>query len=35
MAPSHALATREGAAKRWDGVGVGRAIEQRKQDPGC
>ena len=31
MAPSHALATREGAAKRWTGVGVGRAIEQRNQ----
>jgi hypothetical protein len=31
MAPSHALATREGAAKRWTGVGVGWAIEQRNQ----
>ena len=29
--PDHALATREGAAKRWTGVGVGWAMEQRNQ----
>jgi hypothetical protein len=29
--PDHALATRKGAAKRWVGVGVGWAIEQRNQ----
>jgi len=28
--PDHALATREGAAKRWTGVHAGRAIEPRK-----
>ena len=28
--PDHALATREGAAKRWVGVHAGRAIELRK-----
>jgi hypothetical protein len=27
--PDHALATREGAAKRWFGVRAGRAIEPR------
>ena len=29
--PDHALAFRGGAAKRWTGVGVGGAIEQRNQ----
>jgi hypothetical protein len=30
--PDHALATREGAAKRWIGVHAGRASEPRKGD---
>jgi hypothetical protein len=29
--PDHALVFRKGAAKRWVGVGVGWAIEQRNQ----
>ena len=34
--PDHALATREGAAKRWIGVHAGRAIEPRNGScPGC
>lgn len=31
MAPSHALAFREGAAKRWTGVRAGWAIEPRNK----
>ena len=31
MTPSHALATRKGAAKRWTGARAGRAIEPRNQ----
>jgi hypothetical protein len=31
VAPSHALAFREGAAKRWTGVRAGRAIEPRNK----
>jgi hypothetical protein len=34
VAPSHALATREGAAKRWTGVRAGRAIEPRIKEFG-
>jgi hypothetical protein len=34
VAPSHALAFREGAAKRWTGVRAGQAIEPRNQEFG-
>ena len=36
MAPSHALATREGAAKRWYGVHAGRLLSlEMRSSPGC
>ena len=35
MAPSHALATREGAAKRWTGVRTGQLLSREMGKSGC